>query len=115
MALANRAYGATGQAGFALHAMTVLQVFQAKVLCYMDESGQHQEAFKELSTATNLALCATKATAQVISKTMASLVVLECHLWLNLTEIRNAEKMAFLYSPVFMKGLFGPAVDRFAE
>lgn len=67
-------------------------------------TSQHQEAFKELHTANNLSLCATKATAQAISKTMASLVVLERHLWLNLTEIRDAEKMAFLDS-----------VDGFAE
>lgn len=46
---------------------------------------------------------------------MASLVVLERHLWLNLTEIRDAEKVAFLDSPVSPKGLFGPVVDGFAE
>ncbi|XP_016107756.1 guanylate cyclase 2G-like [Sinocyclocheilus grahami] len=111
--LANRAYAAAGQAGLALHTMAVLQVFQAKLLCSMDESGQqHQEAFKELRTATDLALREKKATAQAIGKTMASLVVLECHLWLNLIEIRDAEKMAFLDSPVSRKGLFDPAVDR---
>ncbi|XP_016112863.1 guanylate cyclase 2G-like [Sinocyclocheilus grahami] len=114
--LANRAYAAAGQAGLALHTMAVLQVFQAELLCSMDESGQqHQEAFKELRTATDLALREKKATAQAIGKTMASLVVLECHLWLNLIEIRDAEKMAFLDSPVSRKGLFDPAVDRFAE
>lgn len=69
--LANRAYAAAGQAGSALHAMAVLQVFQAKLLCNMDESGQHQEAFKELLS-NNLALRATKATVQAISKTMAT-------------------------------------------
>ncbi len=37
------------------------------------------------------------------------------NLWLNLTEIRDAEKMAFLDSPVSPKGLFVPAVDGFAE
>lgn len=90
--LTNRAYAAAGQAGSALGS-----------------------AFKELCTATNLALRATKATAQVISKTMASLVVLERHQWLNQTEIRDAEKMTFLDSPFSLKGLFGPAVDKFAE
>lgn len=95
-ALANRAYAAAGQAD-------------------MEESGQHQDAFKELRTATDLALRATKATAQAVGKTMASLVVLERHLWLNLTEIRDAEKMAFLDSPVSPKGLFGPAVDGLAQ
>ncbi len=79
-------------------------MFQAKLLCNMDESGQHQEAFKELRTASNLSLRATKATAWAISKTMASLVVLERHLWLNLTEIRDAKKMAFLDSTFLLKG-----------
>lgn len=64
-----------------------MAVFQANLLCDMDESGQHQEAFKELRTAANLALHTTKAMAQAIDKTMTTLVVLELHLWLNLTEI----------------------------
>lgn len=46
---------------------------------------------------------------------MTSLVVLESHLWLNLTEIKNADKAAFFDSPVSTTGLFGPAVDGFAE
>lgn len=46
---------------------------------------------------------------------MANFVVLECHLLLNLTEIRDADKMAFLDSPVSPKGQFGPAMDRFME
>ncbi len=45
--LANRAYAAAGQAGSALHMMVVLQMFQAKLLCSMDESGQDSNTFKE--------------------------------------------------------------------
>lgn len=76
--------------------MAVLQLFQAKLPRFMDESGQvYQEALKELCTATDLALHTMKAMAQAIGKTMTSLVMLECHLWLNLTEIRDAEKIAF--------------------
>lgn len=56
------------QVGVALHTMAVLQVFQAKVLLTMDESSQSSNAFRELHTATDLALCATKATAQAIAK-----------------------------------------------
>ncbi len=81
----------------------------------MDESGRDPNAFTELRTMTDLALRATKETAQAISKAMTNLVVLECHLWLNLTEIRDAEKMAFFDSPVSPKGLFGPAMDGFTE
>ncbi len=46
---------------------------------------------------------------------MASLVVLERHLLLNLTEIKDADKIPFLDSPVSPTGLFGPAVESFAE
>lgn len=98
----------------ALHSMAVLQVFQAKLLRCMHESGPDPAAFKELHSATNLAL-ATKIKAQTIGRSMASLVVLECHLWLNLTEIKDADKVPFLDSPVSPTGLFGPAVEGFLE
>ncbi|KAL0182554.1 hypothetical protein M9458_021929, partial [Cirrhinus mrigala] len=53
--LANRAYAAAGQAGSELHTMAVLQVFQAKLLRSMDESGQeHQEAFSDLGCSARL-------------------------------------------------------------
>ncbi|KAL1248884.1 hypothetical protein QQF64_022202 [Cirrhinus molitorella] len=73
----------------------VLQVYQAKLLRSMDEAGPDQTAFKDLR--------------------MASLVVLERHLWLSLTEIKDADKVPFLDSPVSPTGLFGPAVEGFAE
>lgn len=82
--------------------MAVLQVFLAKLLHNMDESRQESNTFKELCTATHLALQATKATAQAVGKTMANLVVLERHLWMDLTEIKDAEKMAFLDSPFLL-------------
>ncbi|ROL48090.1 hypothetical protein DPX16_2672 [Anabarilius grahami] len=53
--------------------------------------------------------------AQAIRNSMASLVVLEHYLWLSLTEIKDADKGVFLNSPVSPTGLFGPAVDGFAE
>lgn len=70
-ALAGRAYSVACQAGPALQMMAVLQVFQAKLLSAMEESGLSPNAFKELSTATDLALRTTKATVQAIVKTMA--------------------------------------------
>ncbi|MCJ8740105.1 hypothetical protein PDJAM_G00055060 [Pangasius djambal] len=95
-ALAGRAYSSAGQEASALHSMAVLQVFQAKLLQVMDESGPDSAAFKELRSATDLALRATKATAQAIGRSMANLVVLERHLWLNLTEIKEVDKVPFL-------------------
>lgn len=44
----------------------------------------------------------------ILSKTMACLVVLERHLWLNLREIKDSDKTAFLdslVSPTFLFGL----------
>ncbi len=64
---------------------------------------------------TDLALRATKTMAQAIGRSMASLVVLERHLWLTLTEIKDADKVPFLDAPVSPTGLFGPAVEGFAE
>ncbi|ROL55046.1 hypothetical protein DPX16_20307 [Anabarilius grahami] len=113
--LAGRAYTSAGQAASALHTMAIFQVFQAKLLRSLDESGVDEPAFRDLHSATDLALRATKATAQAIGRSMASLVVLERHLWLNLTEIKDLDKMAFLDVPVSPSGLFGPAVDGFTE
>lgn len=87
--------------------MAVLQVFQAKLLRNMDESGPSPDAFKEVHT--DLVLRGTEATTQAICKATANLVVL------NLRVIRDADRVAFLESPVSPKRLFGPAVNGFAE
>lgn len=57
---ANIAYTAAS----ALHSMAVLKVFQTKTLKTLDE--QDPEIFKELRSATDLALRATKMIAQLI-------------------------------------------------
>ncbi len=38
-------------------------------------------------------------------------VAAECHLWLNLTEIREKEKVFLLDTPISQSGLFGEAVS----
>lgn len=81
----------------------------------MDESGPDPAAFKELHSATDLALRATKMTAQATGRSMPSLVVPERHLWLNLMDIKDADKVPLLDSPVSPTVLFGPAVEGFAE
>lgn len=81
----------------------------------MDESGPDPAAFKELRSAMDLALRTTKTMTQAIGRSMASLVVLKRHLWLNLTEIKDVDKTPFLDSLVISAGLIGPAVDGFAE
>ncbi len=114
-ALAGRSYASAGQVASALHSMAVLQVYQAKLLSAVDESEPDPATLRELRSATDLALRATKATAQAIGRSMASLVVLERHLWLTLTEIKDADRVSFLDAPISPSGLFGPAVKGFAE
>ncbi len=114
-ALAGRSYASAGQAASALHSMAVLQVYQAKLLSAIDESEPDPATLRELRSATDLALRATKTTAQAIGRSMASLVVLERHLWLTLMEIKDADKVPFLDAPISPNGLFGPAVEGFAE
>ncbi len=84
-------------------------MFQAKVLCSMDESNPNPAAFNELRSAAELALHATKMIVQVIGRSIASLVVLKSHMWLNLTEMKNADNVPFLDSLVSRTVLFGPA------
>ncbi|KAL0183542.1 hypothetical protein M9458_019238, partial [Cirrhinus mrigala] len=102
-ALAGRAYASAGQAA------------SAKLLAETDKSALDTATLTELRSATDLALRATKATAQAIGRSMASLVVLERHLWLTLTEIKDADKVPILDAPVSPTGLFGPAVEGFAK
>ncbi len=95
--------------------MAVLQVYQAKLLSAIDESEPDPATVRELRSATDLALRATKTTAQAIGRSMASLVVLKHHLWLTLMEIKDADKVSFLDAPISPNGLFGPAVEGFPE
>lgn len=53
--------------------------------------------------------------AQAIGRVIASLVVLKCHIWLNLTEIKDADKTTFFDSLVSHMSLFGSIVDSFAK
>ncbi len=91
--------------------MAILLVYQAKLLKSLDEDGPDPEVFKELRRATDLALRATKVTAQASGRNMGNLVVLERHLWLTLTE--DSEKTTLLDAPVNPSGLFGAAVETF--
>ncbi len=82
----------------------------------MDEgTGLTPEAVKELRRATDLALRATKHTARAVARSMAGSVAAERHLWLNLTEIREKEKVFLLDAPISQSGLFGEAVSSVIE
>ncbi len=111
-ALIGKSYIAAGQAGMAVHTMAILQAYQADVLKEMDEgTGLNPEAVKELRRATDLALRATKHTARAVERSMAASVAAERHLWLNLTEIREREKVFLMDAPISQSGLFGEAVS----
>ncbi|XP_016422019.1 uncharacterized protein LOC107750954 [Sinocyclocheilus rhinocerous] len=114
-ALTAKAYSAAGQAASALHAMALLQVHQAKALKQLHEGGADSGGLQELRTATDLALRATKVTAQALGQTMSTLVVQERHLWLTLGDMRETDKHCFLDSPISQAGLFGEAVEGFAQ
>ncbi len=99
----------------ALHAMALLQVHQAKALKQLHEGGADPGVLQELRTATDLALRATKVTARALGQTMSMLVVQERHLWLTLADMRESDKHRFLDSPISQAGLFGEAVEDFAQ
>ncbi len=70
-ALAGRSYASAGQAASALHSMAVLQVYQAKLLSAVDESEPDPATLRELRSTTDLALRATKTTAQAMRAAIA--------------------------------------------
>ena len=118
-AFVSRAFSAAGQAASALHTMAVLQVLQADLLRQLDEGELDRSALTDLRSATDLSLRTTKTAAQAIGRSMASLTVIERHLWLTLADMGEQERSVFLNAPLSSTGLFGPAVsglvDRFSE
>nr|XP_055041699.1 uncharacterized protein LOC129429202 [Misgurnus anguillicaudatus] len=108
--LAEKAYSSSGEAVAALHAMAILQVFQAKILQSLD-GAVDADTVRNLRAATDFALMATKLSAQAIGKSMGFLVVLHRHLWLTLAELKDNERKALLNAPITPAGLFGDAVE----
>ncbi|KAF4096547.1 hypothetical protein G5714_022516 [Onychostoma macrolepis] len=109
--LVGRSYSAAGQATAMLHSMTVLQAYQVELLKELDEGeGITPEAVKELWRATDLALPATKHTARAVGRSMAGMVAVERHLWLNLTDIKEKDKSFLMDALISKDGLFGNSV-----
>ncbi len=77
------------------------------------------EATKDLHAATDFALMATKRAAQAVGKAMGFMVVLQRHLWLNLADLKEANRKVLLTltlnAPVTPSGLFGDAVESITE
>jgi len=113
--LTGKAYKACGEAASAVHAMALLQVHQAKALKDLHEGGHDPQVLQELRIATDLALRATKVTTRSVGRAMSTMVVQERHLWLCLADMRESDNLRFLNSPVSQTGLFGDAVENFAQ
>lgn len=94
--LGMKTFSAAGQAASVLHAMAVLQVHQAKAPKELHESSAELGLMQKLHSATDFALRATKFTVRAFGQTMSTLVALESHLWLNLAEMRELDKVHFL-------------------
>ncbi|KAK9958512.1 hypothetical protein ABG768_010626 [Culter alburnus] len=75
----------------------------------MDEDmGLTQEEVKERRRATDLVLHAPSFHQATMHQVM---VAVKCHLWLNITEIREKEKVFLLGDPISHSGLFGEVVN----
>lgn len=70
--LTEKAYRTCGQAASALHAMALLQVYQAKTLMEMPQDSLDKQLLGELSTATNLALQVTKVMTLLVGQAKAT-------------------------------------------
>ncbi|KAI2655437.1 hypothetical protein H4Q32_017837 [Labeo rohita] len=89
-----KAYRASGQAASALHTMAILQFYQNKVFTDLHEGVPGPELLQERHSATDYALRATKVIVQALGKAMSTMVVQECHLWLNLAEIQSSGRIS---------------------
>ncbi len=90
--------------------MALLQVHQAKALKDLHKGGQNLAVLYGLRAAMDLALQATKVTAQSLS----TLVVQDCHIWLCLADMKEQEMAQFLNAPVSETGLFSDTVESFS-
>lgn len=99
-----------GQAGAALH--TILQAYQADLLKDLSTSwGIDEESFSELRWATDLSLWVIKKMARAVGRSMSAMVAMEMHLRLNLTGIKDRDKVFLLNAPVLPSGLFSKSVN----
>ncbi len=70
---------------------------------------------KDLRAATDFALMATKQAAQAVGKAMGFMIILQRHLWLNLADLKDADRKVLLNTPVTPSGLLSDAVESITE
>ncbi len=102
--LTRSAYAACCEAASALHIIAFMQVHQAKALKDLHEGGHDPEVLKELQNAIDPVLRAKNFTARSLRHAMSTLVVQECHLWLCLADMRDANKIWFINAPMSLAG-----------
>lgn len=76
--------------------------FSAQLPKSLDEGEMDLEVFKDLHKATDFAFKATKKTAQASRRSMG-FMVLHRHLWLTLTELKDADRKALFLPPVSLE------------
>ncbi len=81
--------------------MAVLQTYQADLLKNLDNGqGLSPDEVAELHRTTDLVLRATKQAATAMGRSMAAMVVMERHLWVNLADLERKEKGFLLDAPI---------------
>ncbi len=113
--LTGSAYRACGEMPSALDTMALLQVHQAKALRDLHKGDNNLAVLHELCAEMDLVLRGMKVTAQSMGRVMSMLVVQERNLWLCLADMKEQEKVQFMNAPVSQTGLFGDAVESFAQ
>ncbi len=113
--LASKAYSSAGEGVSALHAMAVLQVFQAKLLQSLEGGTASPEAVNDLRAATDFALMVIKRAAQAIGRTMGFMVVQQRHLGLTLADLKDSDRKVLLNAPITPSSLFGDAMESIIE
>lgn len=86
--------------------MTILQVHQTKVLKELYKGSPHPGLMQELCSETILTLQAMKVMARALCQAMSTMVVQESHLWLNLSEMKDVDKVRFSDAPISQDCLF---------
>ncbi|KAL0147886.1 hypothetical protein M9458_056807 [Cirrhinus mrigala] len=89
--------------------------FGASLVKKLHQDGPDLMLMQELCTANDFALRATKVMARSLGQVMSTIVVQERHLWLNLAQMSDADKVRFLDAPISQAGLLGDTVKDFAQ
>lgn len=105
--LMRKAFQVVGPTGTALHTMVVLQAYQADMLKELRTCRGNicEEVFSELH----------RTMAHTIVRSMGAMVGKERHLWLNLTCIKEKDKVFLLDALVTPSSQFNTIVSRFWE